>query len=211
MRNEYDFSDGGRNIYVVTMEPSLRKAIACAAMAAPALHTLTDILEWVSGGFSAVQLWLNYVAFLPMPVLAIGLYAAQRPRIAWIGLVGALGYGFAFVYFAHTTLVALAQHTPTYEQLWSELGWPYTAHGALMVMGGVAFGWATYRAHVFPRWTAALFLLGVGINFLLALLPLPDLLQTAGTALRNAGLAGMGWTLLHAPGPSSPDPRMGAV
>ena len=194
------------------MEEPVRKAIAYTAMAAPGLHTLTDLLEWVSGGFSTVQLWLNYAAFLPVPVLVVGLYAAQRPRIAYVGLIGALLYGFAFVYFAHTTLFALAQHISTYDQLWSELGWSYTAHGALMIIGGAAFGWATDRAQVFPRWISSLFLLGVGINLVLALLPLPDLLQTVGTALRNAGLAAMGWTLLRTPSASlSRDPRTGAL
>lgn len=46
-----------------------------------------------------------------------------------------------------------------------------------------------------PAWTAILFLAGSATSFLLALLPLPDLLQALGTLLHNAGLAGMGWAL----------------
>jgi hypothetical protein len=72
-----------------------------------------------------------------------------------------------------------------------------------MVLGGAMFGWATLRANVFPRWAAAVFLAGVGANFLLALLPVPDLLQTLGTALRNAGLVGMGWAAARAPQPAT--------
>jgi hypothetical protein len=97
------------------------------------------------------------------------------------------------VYFAHTTLVALEEEVATYAELWGRLGDVYTAHGALMVLGGAAFGWASFRAGIFPRWTAALFLAGIATNFALALLPLPELFQTFGTALRNAGLVGMGW------------------
>jgi hypothetical protein len=71
-----------------------------------------------------------------------------------------------------------------------------------MVAGGLAFGFATLRAGVFPRWTAIVFLLGIGTNAALALLPVPELLQTIGTLLRNAGLAGMGWAMLRGSAPA---------
>lgn len=166
---------------------------AFAAIAFPVLHSITDLMEWVQGGFSPLHLFLNYLAFLPLPAVMLGLYAVQRPRISGWGLVGALLYGFAFIYFAFTTLYALTAAIPTYEALWSRLGVVYTAHGGVMVLGGLAFGFATVRARVLPRWTALLFLSGIGLNFLLALVPVPDLLQTLGTTLRNAGLVGMGW------------------
>jgi hypothetical protein len=175
------------------------KLVAWGAVLAPVLHTLTDVLEWAQGGFSPAQLWLNYIAFLPLPAVLIGLYAVQRPRISLWGLLGALLYGFAFIYFAHTTLAALDTRLTNYEQLWDRLGGLYTAHGALMVVGGFAFGVATARARVFPAWTASLFLGGVAVNLALALLPLPELLQTLGTTLRNAGLVGMGGAMLGIP------------
>jgi hypothetical protein len=168
---------------------------ALGAILAPAVHTVTDLLEWLQGGFSPTQLWLNYLAFLPLPAVLLGLYAAQRPRIGTLGLVGAVGYGIAFIYFTHTTLLAVALATPDYETLWSSLGATYTIHGALMIVAGGAFGWATLRAGVFPRWTGATFLAGIALNLALGLLPLPDILQTVGTLLRNAGLVGMGWAL----------------
>ncbi|MEZ5319248.1 MAG: hypothetical protein R2752_17740 [Vicinamibacterales bacterium] len=177
--------------------------MAVGAVAAPLLHSVTDLLEWTQGGFSPAQLWLNYVAFLPVPAIVLGLYAAQRPRISRAGLAGALIYGFAFVYFAHTTLLAIESGVPTYEDLWARLGGTYTAHGALMVAGGVLFGDATRRAGVLPRWTAGLFLAGIVTNFVITFLPLPDLAQTLGTALRNAGLVGMGGSLWRAGRPSS--------
>ena len=180
-----------------------RRLIGWSAMVASALHTLTDLIEWTQGGFSQPQLWLNYAAFLPVPAILIGLYAAQRPRISGLGLAGALSYGFAFIYFAHTTLVAISTHAPDYEALWSGLGGMYTLHGAVMVAGGAAFGWATLQAAVVPRWTATVFLVGVVVNLVLALLPAPDLLQTVGTTLRNAGLIGMGWAITHATPPNT--------
>lgn len=177
------------------LDGQLRRLVAIAALLAPTLHTATDVMEWLAGGFTTPQLWLNYLAFLAVPAMMVGLYAAQRPQAAWLGLFGALAYGCAFIYFAHTTLLALTLGMPTYEALWGHLGGTYTLHGALMVVGGAAFGWATLRAGVLPAWTAVVFLAGIATNFVLALLPLPDLLQTLGTLLRNAGLAAMGWAL----------------
>jgi hypothetical protein len=167
------------------------------AIVAPSLHAVTDVMEWAQRGFSPLQLWLNYAAFLPVPAIMLGLYAAQRPRIAGYGLLGALGYGFAFIYFSHTTLRALETATPDYQQLWSALGPIYTAHGALMIAAGLAFGVATLRAGVFPSWTSWVFLSGISFNLVLGLLPGPDIWQIFGTFLRNIGLVGMGWALAH--------------
>jgi hypothetical protein len=178
-----------------------RAPLAAGAIIAPALHTLTDLLEWLDDGFSPVQLWLNYAAFLPLPAILVGLYAVQRPRIAPHGLLGALAYGFSFVYFAHTTLVALENGVPDYATLWAHLGLLYTVHGALMIAGGLAFGWATLRARVFPRWMPLVFLGGLGVNLVVALLPVPEIFQTVGTAVRNLGLIGMGWSLVGAADP----------
>lgn len=177
------------------MDRKLRQLVAMTAMLAPSLHTGSDALEWIAGGFSPAQLWLNYLAFLPVPAMMVGLYAVQRPRLSWLGLFGAVTYGWAFIYFAHTTLFALAARVPTYDALWRQLGSLYTVHGGLMVLGGLTFGWATLRGGALPAWTAGLFLAGVCTNLMLALLPGPDLLQTLGSGLRNAGLASMGWTL----------------
>jgi hypothetical protein len=41
--------------------------------------------------------------------------------------------GVAFIYFAHTTLIALEESIPDYEMLWRKLGSVYTFHGGLMV------------------------------------------------------------------------------
>ena len=178
------------------MDQTTRKLIATGAILAPSLHTLTDVMEWLGGGFSQTQLWLNYIAFVPLPAVLLGLYAVQRPRISLLGLVGALLYGFSFVYFTHTTLLALALGTPTYEQLWAHLGVVYTMHGALMIVGGASFGWATARAAVLPPWAAWLFLSGLMLNLVFDFLPVPAAFQIIGTTLRNAGLVGMGWGIV---------------
>lgn len=176
----------------------VRRLMGLGAMGTPALHSATDLAEWVQGGFSDWQLWLNYVAFLPMPAVMLGLYVVQRSRASIWAMAGAMVYGFAFIYFAHTTLFALSTHSPDYASLWAELGGTYTVHGGLMVAGGLAFGLATARARVFPAWTAWCFTGGVAANLVLFLLPAPDALQMAGSALRNLGVIGMGWALVRA-------------
>ena len=174
----------------------LAAAVGIAALLAPALHVITDILEWRHGGFSTVQLWLNYLAFLPMPWLLLGLHAVCEPRQNLLGLIGAGLYGVAFTYFAHTTLYALAEGIPTYEALWSRLGTLYTVHGAVMVLGGFLFAWSALLAGWRPRWPVLLFASGLVLNLLLALIPSPEILQTIGSALRNCGLMAMGCALL---------------
>lgn len=177
-------------------QSALNVVVGVAALIAPVLHSITDLVEWYQHGFSAGQLSVNYIAFLPMPWLLLGLYAVHDTRPGAIGLVGALLYGAAFTYFAHTTLYALAEHTPSYEALWSHLGGVYTFHGFLMVLGGIMFAWATFRAGWLPRGAVLLFGAGILLNFFFALLPVPDILQTVGSAVRNVGLVAMGYAVL---------------
>jgi hypothetical protein len=176
--------------------PPLNIAVGIAALVAPALHSLTDVMEWRHAGFSTIQLWLNYIAFLPMPWLLLGLYSAHEPRPNAIGLIGALLYGVAFTYFAHTTLYALAEQVSAYEALWARLGALYTVHGTLMVVGGLMFAWSASRVGWLPRGALLLFAVGLILNLLLALLPVPDILQTIGSAVRNLGLMAMGYAVL---------------
>lgn len=167
-------------------------------MTAPILHSVTDALEWYQGGFSQLQLWLNYIAFLPMPWLLLGIYAVCKDDLGPVGLAGALLYGAAFTYFAHTTLFALASGSPDYEYLWRQLGQTYTVHGAFMVVGGLLFVRASVRARALPTTFVWLFAAGLSTNLCLALFPAPDIMQTLGTALRNIGLVGMGYAILTA-------------
>ena len=174
---------------------ALRAVVGTAAIIAPLLHSLTDVMEWYQDGFSPAQLWLNYLAFLPMSWLLLGIYAVARRNMGVAGLVGALFYGIAFTYFAHTTLDALSSHAADYESLWNRLGRTYTVHGVFMIAGGLMFSAAAYRARALPRLATAMFAAGLCINLLLGLLPAPDILQTIGTAIRNAGLISMGVAL----------------
>lgn len=178
--------------------PALRVVVGITAIVAPLLHSATDAMEWLQHGFSAAQLWLNYIAFVPMPWLLLGIHAVHDREPHVLGLLGAVLHGAAFTYFAHTTLFALAEQVPTYEALWQRLGPVYTVHGACMVAGGLLFAWAALRARWLPGPAVWLFAAGLLVNAVLALVPAPDILQTIGTMVRNAGLVGMGCAILAA-------------
>jgi hypothetical protein len=178
------------------MERSLRRWIGAVAVGAPALHLLSDGVEWIGRGFSPAQLWMSYLAFLFIPILLVGLYAVQRPRVPPGALLGAVLYGAAFVYFAHTALYALAEHTADHAMLVKGLGAAYTVHGALMILGGLMFGIGSLRAGVLPRPAVIVFLAGLSLSLVFGVLPLADVGQMIGSVVRNLGLIGMGVGLL---------------
>jgi hypothetical protein len=181
------------------MTRTLHWIIAITAIVAPSLHLLSDVLEWINGGFSQTQLLINYAGFVPLPFLMLGLYAYQRPRIGWDGLIGSVLYGVAFIYFAHTTMIALEQAISNYEMLLQKLGGVYTFHGGLMVAGGTMFEIASLRAKVLWQGAASIFMVGIILNLGVALLPLPDILQILGSSVRNLGLIAMGVSVLRKP------------
>ena len=176
---------------------NLRLIIGFATIIASILYILSDVLEILGGGFSASQLWINYVAFLPIPFLMIGLYAFQRPNSGWMSLTGAIAYGTSFIFFAGTTLYALVSKTADYSTLLEELGSIYTFFGGLMVAGGILFGMAVITARVLPRWTGWLLILGVSLNLLFSLLAFPDLSHIFASMVRNIAFVGMGLAILH--------------
>ena len=179
------------------MLPKLRLIISLTAIISPLLHILSDLLEVFGGGFSAIQLWINYLAFLPIPFMMVGLYAFQRPRVGWLSLVGAIAYGTSFIFFAGTTLYALVAKTADYPTLIEELGSIYTFFGGLMVAGGILFGIAAIVAGVFPKWTGWLLILGVSLNLLFSLLAFPELSHIFASMVRNMAFIGMGNAILR--------------
>ena len=84
-----------------------------------------------------------------IPLFVIGLYAVQRPRIGRVGLVGAVGCANSFVFFTGTVVYALATKTNDWSALVDRLGPWVGIHGVVMVLAGLAFGFA-----VIPRGSA---------------------------------------------------------
>jgi hypothetical protein len=171
--------------------------IGVAALSFSALYLLSDLIEALQGGFSTPQLLLTLVAEAAIPFIVIGLYAVQRPRIGRLGLISALAYAYAFVFFTGTVVYALVNGTNDYSALSDDLGTLMTAHGAIMVFAGIGFGVALIRARVLPAWTGVA--LGAGVVLVAATQSAPEGAQLVCAAIRDLAFAGMGLALLAAP------------
>ncbi len=173
---------------------SLEILTGLAAIVFSAVYLLSDVIELAQDGFSTFQLALTYAGEAAIPLFVLGLYATQRPRIGSLGLLGALAYSYAFVFFTGTVLYALVAGTPDYDALSDELGAWMTIHGAVMVIAGLCLGLAVLRARVFPRWTGLALMAGVVLVAIAV--GLPEGAQTAAAAVRDLSFVGMGaWVL----------------
>ena len=168
--------------------------VGVAAVVFSALYLLSDVIELVQGGFSTAQLVLTYISEAAIPLFVIGIYAAQRPNIGRLGLLGAVGYAYTFVFFTSTVVFALVERTSDWNALKNQMGAWIAVHSVLMVVTGLVFGYAIVRAGVLPRWTGALLMLGM-LSMVVAT-AFPDVVQTGAAALRDVAFAGMGAALL---------------
>jgi hypothetical protein len=182
-----DAARGGQDLSVL---------VGLAAVVFAAVYFLSDLIELAQHGFSNSQLVLTYVAEAAVPLFVIGLYAVQRPRIERLGLLGAIVYAYAFIFFTGTVMLALVDNTPDWDALVDRLDPWVTIHGALMVLGGLAFGLAVIRAGALPRWTGMLLIAGVVL--VAASSGLPEIAQTAAAGVRDIAFAGMGASVLFA-------------
>jgi hypothetical protein len=170
--------------------------VGLAAVFFSIIYFISDVIEFAQGGFSTPQLVLTYVGEAAIPLFVIGLYAAQRPEIGRLGLAGAIGYAYTFIFFTGTVSFALANHARDWDALVHRMDPWVTIHGALMVLFGLAFGWAVVRARVFPRWTGVV-LMG-GVVLVAASSGLPEAAQTAAAGVRDMAFAAMGASVLFA-------------
>ncbi len=184
----------GRPGSLLVLPADVVSVIGVAAVAFSALYLLSDVIELAQGGFSTGQLVLTYISEAAIPLFVIGIYAAQRPRIARLGLLGAVGYAYTFVFFTSTVVFALVQHTSDWSALKNQMGGWIAVHSVLMIVTGLVFGYAVVRAGVLPRWTGWLLMLGM-LSMIVAT-ALPDVVQTGSAALRDVAFAGMGAALL---------------
>ena len=184
----------GRQASLLAGPADVVTLIGLAAVGFSALYLLSDVIELAHGGFTTGQLVLTYVSEAAVPLFVLGIYAAQRPRIGRLGLLGAVGYAYTFVFFTSTVVFALVQHTSDWGALKNQMGAWITVHSAVMVVSGLVFGYAVVRAGVLPRWTGALLILGM-VSMVVAT-ALPDVVQTLAAALRDVAFAGMGASLL---------------
>jgi hypothetical protein len=166
-----------------------------SALVFSTLYLLSDVMEAIQGGFSVSQLWITWVAEAAIPVFVVGLYIVQRPQIGRLGRISALAYAYSYVFFTGTVVYALVDATPDYKALTNDLGVSMTIHGAIMVLAGLAFGWAVIRAGVLPRWTAIALMAGVVLVAISQ--DVPEGAQVVAAGVRDLGFVGMGAALLR--------------
>ncbi len=173
----------------------LATVVGFAAVGFAALYLLSDVVEWVQGGFSDSQLWLTLLAEAAIPALVLGLFLLQRPAIGRLGLFSAMAYAYSFVYFTGTVAYALIRDTGNYGDLSEQLQPWMTIHGGIMVLAGLGFGIAVITAGVLPRWTGAVLMAGV---VLVAISQnWPAAVQVVAAGIRDLAFAGMGVALLR--------------
>ena len=179
-------SGGGSRL----LTPAATRRTGLAALGFSVVYFLSDVIEAIQGGFSDGQLWLTLVGEAAIPFFVIGLFLVQRPAIGRLGLVAAIAYAYAFVYFTGTVIYALVEHIHDYSDLSDELGGVMFIHGIVMVLAGIGFGVATIRAGVLPRWTGATLI--AGVVAVAATQGAPAGVELVAAGIRALAFAGMG-------------------
>ena len=163
----------------------------------------------------------------------MGLYARQVKESGWLGLAGFLPLSLwlvlilPFTFFEVFFLPLLATEAPTFAEGFpgiftgsaSEINFGvlaalWTLSDVLLLLGGLVFGIATFRAGILSRWAAGLLAVGVGLAPAFALLPYE--LEPLAAVPIGVGLAWLGYALWaerraqaseHTPGRGSPQLR----
>jgi hypothetical protein len=158
------------------------------------VYLLSDVIETAQGDFSTVRLCLTYAGEAAIPLFVIGLYAAARHRLGLMGLIGAAAYAYSYIFFTGTVLFALVDHTRSYHSLAQTFGPAMVIHGAIMLIGGLAFGFAVVRSGTFPRWTGLVLM--VGVILVVSASDLSNIARTVAAAFPAIAFVGMGVSLL---------------
>jgi hypothetical protein len=166
-----------------------------AAVVFPLMYFASELVEVAQGNFTTGRLVLAYLGEAGIVFAVLGLYAVQRPRIGRLGLYGALAYSYSFVFFATTVVYALAAGSRNWAAVTHVFGGWLTLHGAIMVVGGLAFGLAVIKAAVLPRWTAACLMAGVVL--VAAAAGMSTAVRAGAAALPAAAFVGMGVMVLR--------------
>jgi hypothetical protein len=142
----------------------------------------------------------------------MGLYARQVKEAGWLGLAGFLLLSLwlvlilPFTFFEVFFLPLLATEAPTFAEGFlgiftgsaSEINFGVLAalwalSEVLLLLGGLVFGIATFRAGILSRWPAGL--LAVGVGLAPAFAPLPPELEPLAAVPIGVGLAWLGYAL----------------
>jgi len=158
----------------------------------------------------------------------MGLYARQVKESGWLGLAGFLLLSLwlvlilPFTFFEVFFLPLLATEAPTFAEGFlgiftgsaSEIDFGVLAalwqlSSVLLLLGGLVFGIATFRAHVLSRWATGLLAVGCLLSPAAALLP--HALQPLVAVPIGVGLAWLGYALWSERREQAAEPDEGAL
>ena len=158
----------------------------------------------------------------------IGLYARQVKEAGWLGLAGFLLLSFwlmlvlPFTFFEVFFLPVLATEAPTFAEGFlgiltgaaSEINFGvlpalWQLSNVLILLGGLVFGIATFRAGILSRWAAGV--LDVGCLLSPAAALLPHTIQPLVAVPIGAGLAWLGYALWSERREQAADPDDGVL
>jgi hypothetical protein len=171
------------------------RLVATAAILFPVVYLVSDLIEIAQGDFTTFRLTLTYIGEAGFPLFTIGLAALLHPRLPRWAVLGAVAYAYSFVFFTGTVIWALVAHTASWEVLGDDFGWWMTAHGAVMVLGGVAFGVGIARSEALPAWTG--WALAVGVVLVAVASGMGNFERTIAASVSDAAFVGMGVALLR--------------
>ena len=166
-----------------------------AAVVFPLVYFASELVEVAQGNFTTGRLALTYLGETGIVFAVLGLYAVQRPAIGRLGLYGALAYAYASMFFTSTVVYALTAGSKNWAAVTHVFGGWFTLHGAIMVIGGLAFGLAVIKAAVLPRWTAACLMAGVVL--VAAAAGMSTAVRAEAAALPQAAFVGIGVMVLQ--------------
>lgn len=149
-----------------------------------------DVLSSVTTSTWTIIIALKWIMCFLFLIGFTGLYARQVERAGWLGLAGYLmlmvawfiqtGYVFAEIFILPALSTAAPQFVESFLGIATmqsgqmDLGAAVPLYGllsALIIIGSLLFGIATFRARILPRWPAALLALTVVFIPVAALLP----------------------------------------
>lgn len=174
-----------------------RTLVGAAAVLFPLVYLVSDLVEVVQGDFSIFRLSLTYVGEAAFPLFVVGLAMLVRNHVPPWATLGAVAYAYAFVFFTSTVVWAIVARTSSWERLNDDFGWWMTVHGAVMVIGGIAFGAGIVRTSVLPPWTG--WALAVGVVLVAAASGMGNTERTIAAAVPDAAFVGMGLAVLRHP------------
>lgn len=161
------------------------------------------MVSWVLDPAWAALSVMAFLAALLSPFVLVGLFAHQRRQFGLVGVVGLLlsvvgmlvylGFQFdlAFVW------PVLAQETPRLLDFEGPMfqapsyAFVHFWMGPVTTVGVLVFGIAIYRARVFPRWSAVLFIIGMILTQGMLFPPL--ILRLIGALPAALALSAMGY------------------